>query len=136
MKIILLSALVFIVFIILDLLWFKIMGNFLKNEIASIARLTENREWNVRIFPAMLVYVCMTAAIFVFITPIASSTANAFLLGALFGLISYGIYDFTNLATLSAWTVRFAMVDIAWGTFLCGAVSSLAYTLSRIPFFV
>ena len=56
-----------------------------------------------------------------------SDTANsAFLNGALFGLVLYGVYDFTNLATISTWTPEFAISDMIWGTVLCGFVSYIS----------
>ena len=43
--------------------------------------------------------------------------------GALFGVVLYGVYDFTNLSVLEKWTVRMTLVDIAWGAVLCGTMS-------------
>lgn len=43
--------------------------------------------------------------------------------GALFGLVTYATYDLTNLATLEGWPVLITIVDLAWGTFLCAAVT-------------
>jgi len=40
--------------------------------------------------------------------------------GALFGLITYATYDLTNFATLENWTLLVTVVDMAWGTILCG----------------
>jgi uncharacterized membrane protein len=40
----------------------------------------------------------------------------------LFGGIVYGIYDFTNLATISAFEVPVAVGDILWGMLLCGLI--------------
>ena len=46
-------------------------------------------------------------------------------LGALLGLIAYGTYDITNLATLKEWPLAVSMIDLAWGTTV-SAVASLA----------
>jgi uncharacterized membrane protein len=43
------------------------------------------------------------------------TTAAAY--GALLGFVVYGVYDFTNLATLRHYPVKLAIVDVAWGTF-------------------
>ena len=43
---------------------------------------------------------------------------SALLWGALFGLFAYGTYDLTNLATLRNWTLKVALLDMAWGTFV------------------
>ena len=135
MKFLLLVLLLGLLFIVIDLLWFQFASGFFKSQIGSIARLTESGAWNVRIVPALLVYVLMAIGVLVFVLPHAASLPHAIALGALFGLVGYGLYDLTNLATLSAWTVKFAVVDMAWGTFLCACVSGAGYWLSRLPFF-
>ncbi|MCK6581462.1 MAG: DUF2177 family protein [Anaerolineales bacterium] len=43
--------------------------------------------------------------------------------GALFGLVTYGTYDLTNLATLEGWPVLVTVIDLIWGTFLSAAVT-------------
>lgn len=120
-----------VLFIVLDFIWFYFAGDFFKSEIGSIARLTESGEWNVRYLPAVLVYVLMGAGIVAFVYLNVMSLAMAFLFGAFFGLVGYGLYDLTNLATLTDWTVRFAVVDMIWGTLLCGTVSAAIYTIGK-----
>ena len=44
---------------------------------------------------------------------------------AVLGLVAYGTYDLTNLATLKVWSLRVTMIDMAWGSFVT-AVSSAA----------
>jgi uncharacterized membrane protein len=44
--------------------------------------------------------------------------------GALFGLIVYGVYDFTNLATIAKYSVKVAILDTIWGTILCTLVTT------------
>lgn len=36
--------------------------------------------------------------------------------GALLGVVAYGTYDMTNLATLRDWSATVSLVDLAWGT--------------------
>ncbi len=45
--------------------------------------------------------------------------------GAMLGLTAYATFDLTNLAVLTAWTVRLAVVDIAWGV-LASALAAVA----------
>ena len=49
-------------------------------------------------------------------------------LGAFLGLVAYGTYDLTNMATLKDWPRDFAIVDIIWGPFVSG-VSAAAGTV-------
>jgi uncharacterized membrane protein len=36
-------------------------------------------------------------------------------LAALLGLVAYGTYDMTNLATIRGWPLAVSLIDIAWG---------------------
>ena len=40
--------------------------------------------------------------------------------GAFFGLVAYGTYDLTNLATLRNWPLPMVIVDLVWGAVLSG----------------
>lgn len=47
---------------------------------------------------------------------------QAAMLGALFGLVAYGTYDLSNLATLKGWPLQLTLVDMVWGAALsCGS---------------
>jgi uncharacterized membrane protein len=46
-----------------------------------------------------------------------------------FGLITYATYDMTNLATVKDWPVLITVVDISWGTMLCGLSSLFTYLI-------
>ncbi|MGE0233697.1 MAG: DUF2177 family protein [Flavobacteriaceae bacterium] len=59
--------------------------------------------------------------------------ATSVIAGALLGLLAYGTYDMTNLATLKNWSATVAMVDMAWGTFLTALSAGTAYlVVSRL----
>ncbi|GEO85297.1 MULTISPECIES: DUF2177 family protein [Alphaproteobacteria] len=47
--------------------------------------------------------------------------------GALLGLIAYGTYDMTNLATLRGWSIPVTVIDMAWGSFLTGIAATAGY---------
>lgn len=34
----------------------------------------------------------------------------------LFGLVAYGTYNLTGLATINGWPLRLSLIDMAWGT--------------------
>ena len=35
-------------------------------------------------------------------------------MGALLGVVTYGMYDLTNLSTLRGWSLKLTFIDIAW----------------------
>ncbi len=51
--------------------------------------------------------------------------------GALLGLLAYGTYDLTNLATLRGWSWEVSVVDMIWGGVLTGAVSAIGFYVGR-----
>ncbi len=82
---------------------------------------------NMRIIPAVFVYVLFAVAlVFVALKP-AASLKDAAVRGALVGAVMYGFYDATNLATLTGWTWNMAIVDILWGATAGALVASIMY---------
>lgn len=57
----------------------------------------------------------------------ASSVVTALLNGALLGLLAYGTYDMTNLATLKGWSLSVSLVDMAWGAVLSATAAAAGY---------
>ncbi len=58
-----------------------------------------------------------------------SWTKTAFL-GAALGLIAYGTYDLTNLATLKNWPLTVTLVDLTWGAVVTAAGATIGYFVS------
>lgn len=51
--------------------------------------------------------------------------------GLLFGFLAYMTYDTTNFATIGAWTIKLAVMDVAWGTFISGVAGLASYGAAR-----
>jgi uncharacterized membrane protein len=51
--------------------------------------------------------------------------------GALLGLVSYGAYDLTNLATLSGWSTTVSIIDMFWGVVVTGVAATIGYFVTR-----
>jgi len=45
--------------------------------------------------------------------------------GAFLGGIIYGVYDFTNHAILTNYSMALAVMDMVWGAILCGTTTYL-----------
>lgn len=50
--------------------------------------------------------------------------------GALLGLVAYGTYDFTNLATLRSWPVALSLIDVCWGIALTAVTAAAGYQIA------
>jgi uncharacterized membrane protein len=59
----------------------------------------------------------------------AASPLYALALGAAVGLLAYGTYDLTNLAVIEGYTLRIALIDLAWGTFLTAITAGIVAAL-------
>ena len=51
--------------------------------------------------------------------------------GALLGLVAYGTYDLTNLATVQGWSLKVTIVDMTWGALLTAVASTAAVVSAR-----
>jgi hypothetical protein len=85
----------------------------------------------IRIVPAALVYVLIPVAIVYLVLDHVKTIQEAGIKGAALGAAMYGLYDLTNYATLTKWTLEMTITDILWGTIVCGAGSMAGYLMSK-----
>lgn len=120
----------FAVFMGIDLLWLGLIArNFYQQQLGSLMRNPTN--WPV----AILFYAIYNAGLLLVVIRPALAKGSwqmALFYGLAYGVITYMTYDLTNLATLKNWPVLLTVVDILWGTVLCGAVAFLSYTILRM----
>lgn len=118
-------------FIVLDGVWLGlVMTNFYRDQLAPIARLSNGAfapNWSA----ALVVYLALGAGVALFAVPRASSLASAAGYGALFGLVIYSVYDFTNYSTLRQWPFAITLVDVAWGAVASALCSVAVWMASR-----
>ena len=116
---------------LIDAIWIGGVANsFYLNQIGEFAR-TENGKFSIVYWAAVGVYLAIALAIVALALPLANGRVGmAFVYGAVLGFAIYGTYDFTNHATLKHWPVVLVVVDIAWGTFLCGITTAATEWMS------
>ena len=121
-----------IVFSLVDVLWLSTVATDLYDD-----QLGALRAASPVVGAAVLVYVVLLAGLVHFVihpAVRAGSWVQAWLTGAFFGLVVYGVYELTNLAVLDGWPVALVAIDMAWGTFLSAVVSLLTYAVvQRLP---
>lgn len=119
--------------LVLDYLWLaKLMQGFYVRELGPYARV---RGATIRpvYWAAAIVYLLLPLGVVLFALPRVDPAApllSSLAWGGLFGLVSYGIYDMTNMATLERWPARMVWVDICWGVFLCAVTNCFAWQIS------
>ena len=115
-------------FFIIDVFWIYFVATpMYKQEVGSLMEL--------KVPPALIFYIIfLLGLIFFVINPNQSNTLlNVFLIGAFFGLVTYGTYDLTVYASMNIFSLKLVIADILWGMFLSGAVAALTvFTINRI----
>ena len=113
-----------ILFVVIDLVWLVGPGRpFYVAEIGGLLRTQPN------IGAAVAFYLLYAVGLTYFAVMPGLKTGVAFQalwLGAFFGLIAYATYDLTNLSVMNGFTLRIALIDMAWGAVLSGVVAWLA----------
>lgn len=120
--------------IALDFVWLGyVVNRFNLNQLAQIGRIVDGK-FDVWLLPAVITYILMALLVVFFVLPQTEGRGwvEAFGLGCLMGFCVYGVFDMTNLAILKNYPVPFALADMAWGTFLFGAITLLARTVKSL----
>jgi len=117
-----------VVFTLIDLVWLVFISQKLYKE--KIGHLMADK---VNFAAAAVFYLLFIAAlVFFVITPAAEkkSVLYALAAGAFFGLVTYGTYDLTNLATLRDWPLSITVIDLVWGAFVTGSTCAVTTWIS------
>lgn len=88
-----------------------------------------------RLGPAAAFYAAYIGGVLYFVSlpALARDQPMAALLnGALIGLMCYGTYEFTNLATLRDWSWQQVAIDTAWGGVLTGFSAWAGVVIARM----
>jgi uncharacterized membrane protein len=135
MKFLSISIIVFVMFLailVLDYLWLGIITkNFIISQFGSLVKV-ENGSIKIHLLIGLLTWLIIAIGVFVFAVLPADTLTKAMLLGALFGFVTYAIYDLTNLTFLVNYPVPFVFVDIAWGTVLGSVLALVGFLLKDI----
>lgn len=128
-KLLICYLLTFAVFFVIDMAWLGFIAKDLyKKYLGDL--LSEQVNWTA----AFIFYILFILGVFIFaILPSVekNSLTSAILLGALFGFFTYATYDLTNLATLKGWPLNIVFIDILWGSFLTGIVSTAGFYIFK-----
>ena len=120
-----------VAFMVLDGVWLGLlMKNFYRDQLAPIVRLADGGiapNWPA----AFVVYLLLGTGMALFVIPRASTISLAAAYGALFGLVVYGVYDFTNYSTLRQWPFALTLADTTWGSLASAAAAVAVRIVAR-----
>lgn len=80
-------------------------------------------------YGALLSYLAIIIGLYYFIISKQGTILDAFILG----LVMYGVYDATNIATIKKWDPFVAIIDTLWGATLFSLTTMLVYSFNHTP---
>jgi uncharacterized membrane protein len=105
---------------VLDGLWLGVVARkFYRRHLGGV--MAASPRWSA----AILFYLLYAVGVWFFAVDPAVQNADpgeAARRGALLGLLAYGTYDLTNMATLKKWPLILTVVDMGWGAVMTAAV--------------
>lgn len=118
----------------LDFVWLAYLArSFYAKEMLLIRGTSTMMPTLLWIIPGLIVWGVMAAALIYFVV-LPTRTASIFhaaIEGALLGATIYTVYDFTNYMLIPHWSLKLALVDIAWGTTLFILTAATSHLITR-----
>lgn len=104
-----------LMFVIIDSVYLNIMKNYFENQIKII----QNEPMKLKIIGILICYIFLILGLNYFIIKPNKSVSDAFLLG----LVIYGVYETTNYAIFTNWSILTLLIDTLWGGILFGSTT-------------
>ena len=104
-----------ILLLVLDFIW---IGGYMGGEYKKMIRKIQGSDMQVNSIYAILSYVLMIIGLNFFVIPNINKDNlfnDSLKYGFLFGIVLFGVYDFTAGAVLKNWNLKLAILDILWG---------------------
>lgn len=113
-------ALISVVMLALDVVWLTSQNAYHRQVFAGV----QGQPMVARLWSAAIVYALMIAGLWWFVVSETEDWRAAGLRGAVLGAVVYGVYDFTNHATLARYPAYMAVSDFIWGAVLFGITAA------------
>ncbi len=129
MKILLTFIITLLIFGAIDFLWLGVIAKNLYQQKLGFV-MTDKVNW----VAASIFYLMYIGGIlyFVIFPDLDNDDWQATLFkGAILGILCYGTYDLTNMATIKNWSYEIVIIDIIWGAFLTGLTSALSFVITQ-----
>ena len=118
-----------IIFLVIDIIWLSLsVKSFYRPNLGQLL-LDKPIFWAAALF--YILYVFGVAILVIQPTLNSDSLIQSFYTGFIFGLVAYGTYNLTNMATINGWSEYVVFVDMIWGGILTGFSSSLGILIAK-----
>ena len=130
MKLILYSTFIAaIIFLIIDLIWLRFAVNsFYKPNIGHLL-LDKPLLWAATLF--YIIYILGLAIVIIEPALNTDDIIKLLFRAFIFGLVAYGTYNLTNMATIKGWSPSVVIVDMLWGGSLTAFSSYLGILIAK-----
>ncbi len=111
---------------ILDFIWLGLISaKTYKQLLSPIGKMGPTGSFEPRLFAMICVYIAIALSFVIFVLPQIKNLGlvDAFIYGAVFGILVYAIYEFTNYSILKDWPKKLVIIDTLWGGVLYGLSS-------------
>ena len=113
-----------IVLIVIDSFYLNLMKGYFDNQVKKV----QGTNIKLNFLGAAICYIFLIVGLNYFIIKPHRSVQDAFLLG----LVIYGVYETTNLALFSNWSVLTVLIDTLWGGLLFGITTAIIYKIKHM----
>lgn len=114
-----------IIVLALDFIAFKL---YITKHFTRLIKSIQNSEMTINFFGAALAYFFITLVIYLFIIQPKLSYLHA----AILGFLIYAIYETTNMALFSKWTLLTVVIDSLWGGLLFFLTTFVFYNYKKL----
>ena len=120
------------IFLIIDVLWLSITVKSLYRPALGDLLKDKPVMWAAVLF--YIIYMIGLALIILKPALANDSILQALWTGVVFGVVAYGTYNLTNMATVKNWSASIVCIDMLWGGFLTGFSSAVGIYLTKAFF--
>lgn len=90
----------------------------------------------INLLSAAIAYAIMVISLYLIVLPLAQNTKGSLMwraarCGGLFGMVVYGIFNATNITIFKDYSIKIAIIDTLWGTFLFFVVTLFALRFGK-----
>ena len=121
-----------IIFLVIDVVWLSITVKSLYRPALGDLLKDTPVMWAAVLF--YIIYMIGVALIILKPALANDSILQALWTGVVFGVVAYGTYNLTNMATVKNWSASIVWIDMLWGGFLTGFSSAVGIYLTKTFF--
>ena len=113
-----------IILVAIEAVYLRTMLPYFNSQIKKI----QGKEITPRPYSVVIVYIIIITGLYYFIIGPNKSYKD----GAFFGLVIYGIFNFTNHALFDNYSLSLVIMDLIWGMTICGITTLIVNYITKI----